>query len=705
MQTLLWLLLLLVLPDTPAPVPSRPTGMLKIRVLSPAGQSRPRELAVRVRPTLKLKGNEDRIWEVIVSCPLRDGECVCEVPAGQVDLRFQGAAVMPVYKWGVFVVRGETEDLGSLDLRRGAAITGWVRTSEEKVITHSVVVSLVPERVGRGMAGLEPKPMRTLTLEANSRPWGFFRFEDVLPGRYAVTAQESGRPPAGFSPIVISGDRSFELPEPVWISPPVRLEVQVSPARGPNKKPWALKLVSKGPPQHLGLGHLLGTDRWVFEGLPTGSYDLLVFEDSEHPLVWKRQKVQIGPEPRILSLKLEIPFVDVSGLLLGPKGPQAGEFKLYGEGTGFPFRSDEKGRFTGYLPAEGSWKVLLSKLPGYPHPLFLQKPVRLTDKDVRSVKLTIQIPDTRLRVEVVDEMGRSLPKSWLNVLAPIRNQDQTDEFGRYEMRGLNPGPQCLLAAQSDPPRAGEETPIVLQEGEGEGLPPVRLVVPDKVDIRGRIKPRLGFAAGALGRGGPSSTTGQAVGFSDLTDEDGDFRLSLAPAARTFNLIVLAPGSALRLLQAEVSRNQMLEIHVDTPGGTLILDLGDQTPANAGLLDRMSEDQTPEAQKKTPCDPLRKIEPITMMQILRHWADLQGTPQTPGLLVVPNVEPGPYTLCATDKAPVLSRGMPPEGDARCVGGVLEAAGELALKLPAEPAKPPAVFRRLPARRRERSVVRG
>lgn len=674
MQILLWLLLLAVLAPVPAAAPPRPTGMLKVHVLGPPGQSVPRELAVRVRPTLQLKGNEENPWEVIASCPVRDGECVCEVPAGRVDLRFQGAAVMPVYKWGVFVVSGETEDLGRLELRRGAAISGWVRTNEEKVLTHSVVVSLVPQSVGSGMVGLYPKPLRTVTLEANSRPWGFFKLEDVLPGHYAVVASEPGRPDAGFGPIIIEGDRSFELPEPVWITPPLRLDVQVTPPLGPGETPWEVAVVpgpdarAREPLAQERNGRSVMSGHWTFENLPPANYFVSV-RDARHTR-WKTGKVRVGPHSA--SLSLQVPFVEVRGRVLGPAGPVATALTFYSEGAETPLRSDEQGWFKGYLPDEGSWNVRLSTLPGH-QSLFLQEPVR-APKGRPKFDLLVRIPNTRLRVEVVDERGRSVPKAWLNVLGTIRNQDQTDELGRYEMIGLSPGPQCLLAAHADPPRKGEETPSVLQEGQE--TPPVRLVVPDKIDVRGRIRPRLGFAAGARVVGWPAGATGQAVGFSDLTDEDGDFRLSLSPAARKFDFVVLAPGSALRMLRAEVSRERLLEIPVDTPGGTLILDLGDQTPENAGPLDGPPR-------KKTPCDPLRKIESLTAMQILRHWADLQGTPQTPGLLVVPNVEPGPYTLCAAGSTPSLRRREPPAGDARCVDGILEAEGELTLKLPRVP----------------------
>jgi hypothetical protein len=196
-----------------------------------------------------------------------------------------------------------------------------------------------------------------------------------------------------------------------------------------------------------------------------------------------------------------------------------------------------------------------------------------------------------------------------------------------------------------------------------------------LDISGRILPRLGFASGAQVLAWPAVSGTGVPGELTGSDEDGRFGLTLPPGTKKVSLVVLPPGSALRILDAEVARVRLLEIHVDTPGGTLILDLPEQDLKDG--KDRKT------ARDEDPCHPAaRERNALTMPRLLRRWADLQGTPQTPGRLVVPNVEPGPYTLCATDPSPTLRHGAPPDGEPRCVGGVLEAAGELALKLPGD-----------------------
>jgi hypothetical protein len=673
-----WLLLLALLVSAPAGAPPVPRGILKLRVVPPPGQSVPREIAVRVRPTRQLQGLEDRPWEVTVSSPLHDGEWSGEVPAGRVDLRFQGAAVMPVYQWGVTVKAETTRDLGVVRLERGASISGWLRTVDEKIPTHSLQVSLEPESVGStmtGPAGLAPRTLRTINLESTTRPWGFFRFDNVRPGRYVVRASDPGLPISRSEPIVIEGDRSVELPEPLWVTPQVELDVQAAPPLGPDRQPWSFILQ---PDRRLDEGEtwrpMTGTGssrgRWQVEGLPPGDYWLAVGLGADN--AWHKEKVRLRLQST--PVRVGLSFIRVRGHLTWREGPLAAALDFDDDRGSASLRSDAQGRFSGYLPNEGPWEVAVSS-EDLRFRLRLQDRIRAA-KETSFAWLEIRIPDTALPVEVTDERGRSLSRTTVNVLGRIRNQVITDELGKLEIVGLKPGPQCLLAA-ADEFRRSEETPVVLQEGGA--TPPLRLVIPAKSWINGRILPRLGFASGAQVLAWPAgSAAGVPATFTD-TDEDGRFGLYLPPGTRKVSLVVLPPGSALRMLDAELTRDRMLDVHVDTAGGTLVLE---------GLEDERDSKDT---RDREPCDPaVREREALTMPRLLRRWADLQGTPQTPGHLVVPNVEPGPYTLCITETAPVLHRGVPPEGDARCVGGVLEAAGELALKLPSvSPLKPLAV----------------
>ncbi|HSS51204.1 MAG TPA: hypothetical protein VLX28_19865 [Thermoanaerobaculia bacterium] len=664
------LLLLAALAPDAAGAPTVARGNLKISVALPPDQSVPRELAVRVRPSRVLRGQEDHPWEIALSSPLRNGEIACEVPAGRVDLRLQGTAMMPVYQWSVAVKPGGTRSLDAR-LERGAAISGWVRTLQEEIPTHSVLVSLAPESAGsfRTANG----SLQTISLESTTRPWGFFRFAGVKPGNYVVRASEPGLPTAHSGPIVIEGDRSFEMPEPLWITPPVGLAVRIQPPIAPNRRPWSLMLqpdrrLDEGETWRPVTATASTVGFWQTEGLTPGDYWLAVGLAEDH--VWQKRKVRLL-RGGITTVNVSAPFIPVRGRLTWQGSPLTAALDFDNERGTASFHSDSQGQFQGFLSDEGPWQVRVSGSKELRFSLNLQGPVRVA-KGASFAFLEIRIPDTMLPLEVVDERGKSLPRSTVNALGPIRNQAIADEFGKLTLVGLDPGPQCLLAARGDPYRLSERTPVTLREQVE--MPPVRLVVPDKLDIIGRILPRLGFASGAQVLAWPAVSGASVPAELTETDEDGRFGLTLPPGTRKVNLVVLPPGSALRILDANVARERLLEVHVDTPGGTLVLDLPEKD-----LKDERDEKKKP--RDLDPCDPAAsKLDALTMPHLLRRWADLQGTPQAPGRLVVPNVEPGSYTLCATDKSPVLRHGAPPEGDPRCVGGVLEAAGELALKLP-------------------------
>jgi hypothetical protein len=652
-----WLAPTLLLLAAAGAVPS-PTGTLKVRLEGLSRQSVPREISIRVRPTLEVKGNEKLAWEVDVTCPIRDRELTCEVPAGRVDLKLHGAAMAPVYRWGQVVLAGETTDLGAVELRRGAAIAGWVHTDGRMVPTHSVLVTLHPQRVGNGMAGLSPKPLQAISLESNSRPWGFFRFENVQPGSYAVTVSEPGRPLARFGPIRIEGERSFELPKPILLVSGLDLRISLQPNRAPNGEPWDIQILPLPFPipgedftraQSLPVG---GVGSGTFRNLAAGAYRVRVTSKDAQ---WMEEEIRLEPERTSFSFR--IPVRQVYGHVTHGSKPLQADVLIKSQGASFKFRSDADGRFQGFVADRPEWETQV-RVPGRP-PLSLQKPVPLS-RNMADAGLHIRIPGTRLPVEVVDDQGRRVPGGRVDVEGEAYNGTTLNERGEGELWGLEPGRQILKAVHLDPPREGDAEAVLLKEGEGEKVKPLRLALTGKIDIRGRLKPRFGSAPGARVIAWPAR---QDRGIVTGTDEDGDFRLSLPIGTRRLTLFVLAPGSSLRWARAEVDPKRLLELPVGTEGGTLVLEMPDE------ILEKAT----------APPDPKSLKPVVSVPHMLRHWADLQNATQSPGRLSVPNVGPGLYTLCAGDP-PRFFGGRARPSDGQCVSGTLEASGELMLRLP-------------------------
>jgi hypothetical protein len=651
--------LALVLLLVPAAIETDPVpkGVIRALIEAPVGQSVPRELSVRVRPSLELVGQENLAWETVVSCPVRNVEWTCEIPAGRVDLRITGASVRPVYRWGVVVLAGQTVDLGRLRLWRGATISGFVRP-EGKIPQYSVQVDLLPSRVGGSMIGLSAKPLRTATLESTSRPWGFFRFEGVPPGEYGILVRDLNLPVLGVGPLVVDGDRPVELPEPLFLRR-LSLSVELTPPQDPHGKPWRVTLGSRYP-QRVLEGQTDQFGRLTFRDLAPGEYGLQVFfkKPGEISVSWGGKDIRLDVST---TVRMKVPYVQLHGQVLYREQPLPSWILLLGESSSFSFQTDERGVFEGYVRREESWTVRVSSRD--PEILILlQDPLRMP-KEISTWRMAIRVPDTVLTAAVVDPRGKSISPAEIQVLGkPLislpQNASPLPPWPR-DIIGLKPGPQRLRAAQNNPFRRGEPVEVQLREGERPRL--LRLVLPDVIDIRGRVLPRVGSAAGThvyAWAATPSST--QPKGFGTETDEDGDFRVILPGGTRRANFVVLPPGGSLRLLQSDVSEKRLLEIPVRRAGGTLLIE---------------GPDALVEIPEPKGSEPPR----ISTAILLRKWADLQATPQSPGRLVVPNVEPGMYTLCSGDPFS-LQRGPAKAGQKGCVSGMLKAAGELTLSIP-------------------------
>lgn len=634
-----------------------PKVTLRARVEGPPGQSVPRELAVRVRPSLELVGQEERAWETTVSCPVRDGEWTCAIPAGRVDLRITGAAIQPIYRWGVNTGRGGTADLGTLRLWRGGSITGSVRP-DGKIPQYSLRVDLLPLDVGGPSAGEAGKPLRSATLESTSRPWGFFHFEGIPPGRYIVRVQDPGLPTLYSNRIVFEGDRPVEIPP--FILKRLSFSVEVTPPKDPYGRSWKVMLstwpLAPGEPFR---PREVWTDSGLakFPDLAPGHYSFSVLSEAgSRQVSWFGKEIQLDSPS--LTAKVNLPRVRLKGRVLYQDRPLRSTVALRGESSTFTFPTDEGGEFDGYVKDEGSWTVLVSAQDPRVG-VILQDPVKVP-KGMGRATVEIRVPDTSLTAEVVDAQGRRAAKAVIQVIDEVKNlrfqDDQRPSDPVQQIIGLKPGLQRIRAAQQHPLRLGD--PVEVRLREGERGPHLRLRLPETITVRGRVLPRFGYATGARVFAWPSGTSN---GAGVEADEDGDFEFSLPGGTRKVQLVVLPAGNALRILESAVSENRPLEIPVHRAGGTLIL-------------------EGPEALVEIPPQP-KDDEPLNrpLPVLLRQWADLQGTPQSSGRLVVPNVEPGAYTLCPGSPF-TLRPGGAKEGEKGCASGVLKAAGELRLRLP-------------------------
>lgn len=645
-----------------------PTGTLRAKIELPRGQAHPDRLDVRFEPAPGEAVGPKRTQEApkgLIHCPLKGKVWECAVPAGVADLRLRAAAWTPVYLWGVRVETGRTVDLGTLALRPGASVVGRVVT-EAGLAAAGSKVRLAPERMGSPGEASILQRLDALASETQTNDRGFFQLQGVPPGTYVVTATGTGLAPARVSPVLVREGLEAEILDPLVLARPVALRIDLSPPVDPYGNPWRIQLLREsnagGTMGRSGVGLADREGRWSQSGLAPGKYRIWVLGDLDSR--WVDQEVELYPGD--VPIPIEIPVVEVQGLLSIGDAPLAGTLWLGGR-TGsraVRFDADEEGAFAGFLPEEGLWPVdLVSESEGLRLAL---EPVEIRRKrGQRVAEVEIQVPDTTLEGEVVDESGDGVPGARIGLTGSRKHSEVTaGKDGRFRVRGLAP-PQVFVEAWEGDRSAG---PFEVALDEGRKSPGLRLVLRSTLEVRGRVISAAGPIPGAEVVAWP--TLGQVPFASDaqaVTGPDGSFRLHVPSQTSSLSLFVFPPGHAFHMTQVAVERGKPLEVPIASTGGTLVLELprGDGgSPPPSPLLVHGGT--------------------FTPALLLWRWISLQrAEPAEPGLLIVPNVETGSYSLCLGAGVELRQGKEPPAG--RCTTGFLPPNGELRLSLP-QPGSP-------------------
>ena len=652
MRTPVWLCLGMLL--SAVPIRAEVT-VLKGRLAVARGDEIPRSLEVRIESAPQ-SGDGPK---ASIPCKVKESFWTCSVPAGVHDLRFKAGGYAPVYTWGIRVDPSRAVDLGTLRLRRGASLAGQVETEEGTVPAPPCKVEITPFQADTPdvVAG---RRLASLTREARVNERGFFQFEAVPPGQYRVTVTKPGWAPASLGPFEVRPNLEARMIDRIVLARPVTFQVALDPPLDPYGQPWKLRLAASAPRTETFEGTASSEGNWARGGLFPGSYHLKVLSDPGMQWVSEDVEVRAGRDP----LKIEIPVVEIEGKVTRGKEPLAATLWFGGvSGTRrLRFDSDEKGRFRGHLPQEGAWPVQLAIEEGDVRVSLDPVEVhRLSGQ--RSAKVEIAVPDTTLTGEVVDESGRPAPavEVWVNNTGKVRrgedNRFHSDSEGKFRIRGLAAGPTALRAEEGE--RTSEWAEVSLEEGQKS--PWMRLVLRSNLEIRGRIVSPSGAVPGARVLGMPEiGVVGASASVSTVTDPTGEFTFSVPGDTHALNLLIFAPGFALRMTKAPVTAGTPLEIPVEPQGGTLVLEL-------------------PSSGDSTPMPLLAHGGTFFPALLLAPWARLQGLdPGEPGHLVLPNLELGDWTLCVGGAGTLRQGGKPPAD--KCTSGFLLPKGELRLKAP-------------------------
>ncbi len=642
-----------------------PLGRIRGTLGLPTGTKAVPEVGVRVRSTPRPGAPE--LVDSLVTCPVTAGKLDCAVPSGLLDLRFRREPLAPAYAWSVQVPAGGAADLGTVQLRPGASVSGWLETVDGKPIPPECRVELAPDSSeATGERGDDPM-LNGMVLETRVNDRGFFQLIGVPPGAYVLTARAPGYAPARVAPLQVRPELEAQVLDRLVLARPVSVEIRIDPPREPYGAAWKVQLLRKAslsdpPLETLQCQPSRDEGACRVGNVVPGSYELLVL--GEHGDRWHDEMIDVGPDSSLLEVR--IPLVEIRGTVVRGEELVAATVWLVRDGRSLRFDADEKGRFEGLVPVEGLWDVDL--LAGGERERMLLAPVEVKVPDGKSyAPVEVRIPDTTLVCEVVDDAGRPVPGADVIVAAqrarPTRERQiqnsshQTGPTGEVTVKGLPPGPITLMASKDE--RKSEWAQAELVDGS-EGSP-VRLTLHSLKSIEGRISSGGGGVPGAMVMAWPPF---QGLGANHLAQDvagpTGAFHLSVPQDTSVLNVLVFPPGHALRMLTLTVAPGSPLEIPVDPSSGTLVLDLG----TGNGPMPLLVHNGV-----------------FVSLQFLKPWIRMQSARQDdPRKLVLSAMEPGVYSLCGG--APVvgaLTEGKAPPA-ASCSTGVLAAHSELVLRNP-------------------------
>lgn len=666
----LWAAPAVVAAGTPTTIDIWPASVVRGKVTVPRNEAPPGEVTLRFDPGPRA---DRRPPGATVPCPLREGAFECTTPAASsLDLRLRARGFVSHYFWARPVPVGGHLDLGTVALRRGGSVVGWVESTGVP-LPGNCTLTLTPAAAGRVASAAETERTRRLAGLARPTERGFFAFEELPAGRYTLTARQAGMAPAVVTPIEVIENAETELREPIRLAPPVRLEVLLEPPRDAYGEDWRVEAAHETVPgfREPAAAAPSASGRWLAEGLSPGTYHLKVVNSRGARFAALETALDAASPPVEVRLDL-VPLegrVTLAGEPLWSLVTFAGDMGA----VRIPIETDEDGELFGFLPREGPWNIEIASEDPDVERRLQRVEVRRLD-GAPTARVDLDLPATALAGEAVEGGGRPVPAARVTVApSPLVDrpvQAETDEEGRFELLGLEPGD---YTAQASAEVDGERLSSALR--------PVRLDEDAAVEIQlvlGRRKALRGRVVAPEGGGMPAAlvTATPLLGASSLaldaeeavTGADGGFEVELPAEATGVAFDVMAPGLAFH--QRAVSPLPAAEV-ILTPeryGGTLVLEMAEE-PA---WLDWSR--------------PL----PILFHEGsglglaangLVRWAQLNGVAiQEPRRLTFPQMPAGRWTVCLPPSRQVdldTQARLPPSA---CRSGVLGALGSLSLQVP-------------------------
>ncbi len=369
---------------------------------------------------------------------------------------------------------------------------------------------------------------------------------------------------------------------------------------------------------------------------------------------------------------LEPKATKVRGLVTIGKRPLAKAHLTFGSDAGpesVSLTSKEDGTFVGFLPRFGRWHVTSRSESPHLH--------REVDVDVihshRGAELDVEVRliPTGLEGELVDADGHRIMKAVINLSGPqADHRDERVESGTFRFEHLNEGANFIEASNAYRDDGGKlhllRSEMKDTEVAGGTSDPawLQIVLLKEVGIRERI-------VSPAGEGVPRATAyvidgraGQgALLIPKRSDANGRVSLPLLEGVADVCVAVTHESFSARLTRVQVTGDEQ-ELPVSPLGGTLLVD------APFWNSKRLEDKRV--VVFHSGC----AIFPWLFQHLVKGSHGDTGVRWT---YRMPQVEPGPYSVCAVTNSELAAYDGRAAAFEPCVYGVLAPGGMLELKL--------------------------
>ena len=574
-----------------------------------------------------------KLAKATIDCPVAtDGSWQCSLPAAPLDLVLRAKSFTPHYRWDVRLLPSAPHELGVVALRPGSSLVAWLEKGTVQALSKPATARLL--RMSMAAPSAEAARLAQPVAEAVFNARGMVQLAPLGAGTYSLEVSAPGFATLRIEPIEIFERSETVLRRPIELGPPVAVRVRISPPRHPDGTPWRVSLARKEPVldrfTRVASGTADESGLFVVPGQSSGTYTVTVADDADNG--YAHVDVTVGGPPESYHT-IELDTTRSEGIVTLGRKPLRATLHFGGRDGAVRVKtvSDRSGAFSLVLPRPGKWLV------GVEAPE--EGVLTLVETDVvRDEAIEIDLPDTEVAGWVTGSDGRRVEGATIMLSmhgrgAPLRSAAD----GTFRIRGVPVGGLTLHARDR---RTGEESrQLSINVAEGARISDVELAIEPEHELRGLVTSNGSPVAGARVIAYPpeGGTLEKAV-----TGVDGTFRVNVPERATEVILIAAAAGRTFQAYRRPVDRATPARLELSPVGGTLRL----RVPRGA---------------------PRRIVYESAWIPTneLVQWAFAHERTAGPDI-VVPNMAPGAYRLCAT----VAGRGEVCRDGILARGGVLE-----------------------------------